>query len=216
MITGDNTSVLSSEPSDKSAGNASLQNEVLENIYARRSVRNYELKDIPDDVLREIIRAGTYAPSAVNKQPWRFVVIKHKELLDKYSKLAKKLWTEQYSGTDDPDRAGLARVMSQPGFDVFYGAPVLILVFASSDAFTPQYDCALAAGNMMLAARSLGIGSCWIGLASVLGQDMGVLEELGVPEGYKLMAPLVFGYPSKAVAKAPPRKKEVILKWAGQ
>jgi nitroreductase len=204
---------MSNEPIERPTGIASMQNEVLANIYARRSVRSYEQKDVPDDVLREIIKAGTYAPTAVNKQPWRFAVIKNKALLKKYSGLAKKLWAEQYSGTDDPEKAGLVRVMAQPRFDVFYGAPVLILVFASPDAYSPQYDCALAAGNMMLAARSLGIGSCWIGLAAVLGTDKSALEELGIPEGHKLMAPLIFGYPAKATTKAPPRDKEAIIKW---
>lgn len=193
-----------------------MQNAVLDTIYARRSVRKYEQTDVPDELIKELIRAGTFAPSAVNKQPWRFVVIKNKDIIKKYSALAKKLWVGQFSGTGDPDKAGLVRVMSQPKFDVFYGAPVLILVFASPEAYSPQYDCALAAGNMMLAARSLGIGSCWIGLAAVLGTDKDVLTELDVPENYRLMAPLIFGYPAKAGARGPPRNEEVIIKWIGQ
>jgi nitroreductase len=76
-----------------------------------------------------------------------------------------------------------------------------------------DYDCALAAENMMLAAHSLGIGSCWVGLAQHLGEDKEFLKEAGVPEEHKLVAPLIFGYPAQNNLKAPPRKTDVILKW---
>ncbi|MCG7841253.1 MAG: nitroreductase family protein [Methanomassiliicoccales archaeon] len=71
----------------------------------------------------------------------------------------------------------------------------------------------LCAGNMMLTAHSLGIGSCWIGFASSLGEDPGVLKDLGVPEGHRLIAPLIFGYPKKVDGTATPRNDPVILKW---
>lgn len=89
---------------------------------------------------------------------------------------------------------------------------MLILVFASPEV-VEEYDCALAAENMMLAAHSLGIGSCWIGLAKHLGSDREFLKEAGIPEGHKLIAPLIFGYPTKGDFKAPPRNADVILKW---
>jgi len=88
---------------------------------------------------------------------------------------------------------------------LFYGAPVLILVFATPDVIN-DYDCALAAENTMLVAHSLGIGSCWIGLSEFL-------KEAGVPEGHKLIAPLIFGYPAKGKRKAPARNADVILEW---
>ena len=70
----------------------SPENDVLKNIYSRRSVRDYLPDDVPDDIIRELIRAGTYAPSVANKQPWRFVVIKNRELMNKLSDKAKELW----------------------------------------------------------------------------------------------------------------------------
>jgi nitroreductase len=66
---------------------------------------------------------------------------------------------------------------------------------------------------MMLAAHSVGIGSCWIGLAAGLGYDVEFLKEVGVPEGHKLIAPLIFGYPKKDNLKAPARNADVVLKW---
>jgi nitroreductase len=189
------------------------ENEVLENIYSRRSVRDYLPDDVPTDAIQEVIRAGTYAPSAANKQPWRFVVIKNRELIKKLSCRAKELWMEQAGKSSQPELKSLANMVSRQNFDIFFNAPLLIMIFSDSDAFSPQIDCALAGGNMMLAARSIGIGSCWIGLASPLGQDSAIMTDLGVSDRYKLEGSLIFGYPVKLDHKAPKRDKDVILKW---
>lgn len=76
-----------------------ISNAVLDNIYQRRSVRNYSDKEVPDEIIREIIRAGTYAPSAVNKQPWRFVVVKNRQLIDEYDDRARKVFLAAYGDT---------------------------------------------------------------------------------------------------------------------
>lgn len=190
-----------------------LTNPALENIYARRSVRNFTDDHVPDEVIGEILRAGTYAPTAANTQPWRFIVIRNKEMIRRFGQLAKKLWVEQYKGSTDPHIVSLSRVMSRPEMDVFYGAPVLILVYSAPAALRGDIDCALAAENMMLAARSLGVGSCWIGLASPLGTDPDFRKEIGAPDNHTLIAPLIFGYPVKENTRAPPRDSEVILQW---
>jgi nitroreductase len=189
-----------------------ISNAVLDNIYQRRSVRNYSDKEVSDEVIKEIIKAGTYAPTAVNKQPWRFVVIKNKQLIEEYDDRAKKAFLAAYKDTENPELAKFVQFLSKPATRIFYEAPVLILLFASPDVIN-EHDCSLAAENMMLAAQSLGIGSCWIGLAEGLGYDMEFLKEVGVPEGHKLIAPLIFGYPAKQNLKAPARNADVILKW---
>ena len=186
---------------------------VLHNIYTRRSVRSYQPDAIPDEVLREIIKAGTYAPTAVNMQPWRFVVIKGKERIQRYGEIARRLWLEKNGDATNEHLKDLTRMMANENFKVFYGAPALILVFADPSAFSPVQDCSLAAENMMLAGKALGLGSCWIGLATTLGSDEEFLKEIGVTPDYKLVAPLVFGYPKKENLKSPDRKSDVILKW---
>ena len=189
------------------------ENDVLENIYSRRSVRAYLPDDVPDDVIRELIRAGTYAPSAANKQPWRFVVIKNRELITKLSDKAKELWMEQATKASQPELKSLVNMVSRPGFNIFFNAPLLIMIFSDSDAFSPQIDCSLAGENMMLAARSLGMGSCWIGLAAPLGQVQAIMDDLGATSSCKLEGSLIFGYPVKLDMKAPKREENVVLKW---
>jgi nitroreductase len=191
----------------------SPMNDVLKNIYSRRSVRDYLPDDVPDEVIRELIRAGTYAPSAANKQPWRFVVIKDRELMNKLSDKAKELWMELDAKASKPELIALANMVSRPGFNIFFNAPLLIMIFSDPDAFSPQIDCALAAENMMLAARSLEIGSCWIGLGAPLGQVQAIMDDLGVPSVCKLVGCLIFGYPVKLDQKAPKRDENVVLKW---
>jgi nitroreductase len=189
-----------------------ISNAILDNIYQRRSVRKYSEKEVSDETIKEIIRAGTYAPTAMNQQPWRFVVVKNRQFIEKYDDRAKKAFLTAYKDTKNPNLVKLMQYISIETTRLFFGAPVLILVFASPDVIN-DHDCALAAENMMLAAHSLGIGSCWIGLAEGLGYDMEFLKEVGVSEGYKLVAPLIFGYPAKEKLKAPARNSDVILKW---
>ncbi|HII06142.1 MAG TPA: nitroreductase family protein [Methanotrichaceae archaeon] len=188
-------------------------NEIFRNIYARRSVRNYLHDEVPDEVILDLIKAGIRAPSAINEQPWRFVIVKNRDIIAEYSSRAKELSLEQFQGSDHPEVQGLIRMVSNPKFNIFYDAPVLVMIFSRPDALVPEIDCALAAENMMLSAWSLGIGSCWIGLAVPLGGDEYFLKEVGVPEGYKLVAPLIFGYPAKADHKPTPRDEDVVLRW---
>jgi nitroreductase len=92
-------------------------NDVFENIYLRRSVRNYKQSDVPDDIIRELIKAGTYAPTAGNRQPWRFVVIKNREMITRLSERAKKLWLvwlDRAGEIADPEVKRLANQMKMP------------------------------------------------------------------------------------------------------
>jgi nitroreductase len=194
-------------------------NTVFENIYLRRSVRAYKPNDVPDDIVRELIKAGTYAPYSpypTRDQPRRFVVIKNREMIDRLSERAKKLWLDAgtSSGPESKLPENLMKALKMPEFNIFYKAPVLILMFAMLDTHTShEYDCAAAAENMLIAARSLGIGSCWIGFGMPLGSNQNTLAELDVPEGYRLMVPLIFGYPVKDSETPPPRDADVIFKW---
>jgi nitroreductase len=203
---------MSDEMDESPGSEKSPLNEVFKNIYGRRSVRAYRQDAVPDDIIKELIRAGSFAPSAMNEQPWKFVVIKDKDLIKRLSDKAKELWIDQSRSSNNPDILRLANMMSNPDFNIFYNAPMLVMIFADPNAFSPQIDCALAAQNMMLAARSLGIDSCWIGLAMPLGKVRKILSKIGVPADHRIMASLIFGYPEK-MEKGPDRRKDIILKW---
>ena len=194
-------------------------NEVLNNIYERRSVRSFKEQVPSDEELKEIIKAGTFAPNGTNAQGLRFVVISDRALLKKYSTVAKALFVDiikkqleklPADKTEGPKR--MMQTLSNPDFNIFYDAPTLILVLANPSCLTPMEDGAAAAENMMLAAWSMGIGSCWIGFANPLQHSTEFLNEMGIPSDHRLIAPIILGYPKKAPPKGK-RNEPEILKW---
>ena len=103
--------------------------------------------------------------------------------------------------------------MNDPGFDIFYGAPAVIFIYSAPGILTPSEDASLAAGNMMLAARSMGIGTCWIGFAASLGGDSGFLNDNNVPNDHKLMAAIILGYPKNDFPDRSAREEPTVLNW---
>jgi nitroreductase len=197
---------------------AGFSNPVFENIYRRRSVRNYRPDLVSDEILLELIKAGIYAPTARNQQLWRFAVVTNKADIDLYSDRAKQLWLKNplvkvaATGLAGKELSRFVKMMKAPGLHIFHHAPALVFIFAPKTRLI-QEDCSAAAENMLLAAKSLGIGSCWIGFAQPLGKDKKTRGELKVPKGYRLMAAMVFGYPTNEAPKAPKRNEDVLISW---
>ena len=128
-------------------------------ITGRRAVRDYTGQPVDEKLIHALIDAATYAPSAVNQQPWTFTVVRDQNALDRiYSHAAKShmLATMQASAQSDRLRSHLG----DPDFHIFYHAPVLILISAATQGPWIVEGCALAAENLMLAAYAAGLGSC--------------------------------------------------------
>ena len=117
-------------------------NETMQSILTRRSVRSYKPDMIPEDVLERILKAGTYAATGMGRQSPIIIAVTDKTMRDKLSKM-----NAEVMGTDT---------------DPFYGAPVVLAVLADKNMPTYLYDGSLVMGNLMLAAHSEGIASCWI------------------------------------------------------
>jgi len=145
--------------------------EVEKAIRERRSVRAYKDKPVPEELLQRVLEAARWAPSAVNLQPWHFVVVREREGREFISRHSRFLFVRN-------------RHISE--------APVCIIICGDprrSKWF--QYDCALAGGNIMLAAHSLGLGSCWIGIF-----DAGAIKErFGIPSHLEIVGIITLGYP---------------------
>ncbi|MBU4341545.1 MAG: nitroreductase [Candidatus Altiarchaeota archaeon] len=178
-------------------------------IAGRRSIRAYKDEPVSKEIVDKIIGAGAWAPSGMNTQPWRFVVIENRATINKLSQRVKEILL----GMEWPDEIK-ERFRSEEDA-IFYGVPLLILVCVEKKE--PSWrdvnllDCGLAAENMFLAAYQEGLGSCFIGFGNFLNQDPNLLAEVGVPKDHELMAPLIFGYP---VDIPEPKPREVkVLKW---
>lgn len=187
--------------------------DMVEIIKTRRCVREFSEKQVPDEEIEFLIECARYAPSGFNIQPWSFLVIKNKDVMRKISEHGKKSMIPMLEPMKDvsPKARDFLVFLKTKGSDMFYNAPVLVIIFGNKNASTADYDCAMAAQNMMLAAQSKGIGSCWIGGVQPALMDESFLKELGAPEGYKAIAPLIFGYPKGKTVM--PEKIEPEVKW---
>ena len=180
-------------------------------IRTRRSARDYSSRAVPASVLRDLIAAASWAPSAMNAQSWCFSVVTDTALLDDISRQA-KAWL--LDSVQDMPRPGPFRdLLSDPHFQLFYNAPALVVI-SSRDRQWAVEDCALAAQNMMLAAVARGVASCWIGFAQGwLNTDAG-RQLLGLAADSQVVAPIILGY-----AKTPPppvSRKTPIINWIGE
>lgn len=177
--------------------------DIREAIYGRRAVREYSDAPVDDATLLQLIDAAIQAPSAVNQQPWSFTIVRDQSLLARISRDAKA----HMLGTlaDGPASDHFRGLLSNPGFHIFYHAPVLVLISAAADSPWAVEDCSLAAENLMLAAYAAGLGTCWIGFAQRwLGTADGK-DAVGLAAGSVPVAPIIVGHP-KAWPPAVPRK----------
>ena len=154
-------------------------NDVLKEMKTRRSIRKFKPDMVPQDVMDQIMEAGLYAASGMGRQPTIMIQVTNKETRDKIAKM-----NQEIGGWKD-------------GFDPFYGAPAMIIVLAKKEVPTYIYDGTLVMGNLMLAAHSLGIGSCWIHRAkeefeTEWGKEF--LKSLGIEGEYEGIGHCALGY----------------------
>lgn len=180
-------------------------NPVIDAIYARRSIRRFQEKSVPKDTVKKLLSAAAMSPSAMNRQPWRFVVIQNRDKIKELSRHVKKQmgllgyglrFTEIVKSQDDT---------------VFYSAPLLILVSAEKNDQWSRINCGILAQTLFLAAHSLGLGSCYIGFANALNSDAAVLADLSLPKDHDIIGALIFGYPSEK--KDAPVREPRVIKW---
>ena len=181
-------------------------NPVIECIYTRRSIRKYKNKKVPKKIISEILNAGIMAPSAMNRQPWRFIIIRNKKIIQTLADISAQECTKNKKLKKY--NINFSKKM------IFYNAPLLILVCGKRKYDWLKEDTNLAVQNMFLAAHSLGLGSCWIGFAKPLDKNKKARKILKINDNpdLEIVAPLIFGYPLKEKTLIPKRKPD-ILKW---
>ncbi|WP_235853251.1 nitroreductase [Luxibacter massiliensis] len=165
--------------------------ELLELMQTRRSIRNFKPDMISKEVLDQIIAAGISAPSARNRQSAVIIAVTDKETIDRLSRL----------------NAEIMGVESDP----FYGAPTVLIVLADKNVGTYVYDGSLVMENLMLAAHALGVGSCWIHRAKEefeRPEGKEILKSLGIEGEYEGIGHCVLGYVDGDYPSAPPKKKD--------
>lgn len=176
---------------------------VMDAIYQRRAVREYSGAPVDRGLIRAAIAAATQAPNALNRQPWSFVVVTNRAMLDVCSERAKAHALATL--TSQPPFSRHRQQLASRSFDIFHGAPALIVICATEPDPMAEQDCCLAAENLMLAAHAAGLGTCWIGFAQPwLNQPEGK-RAFRIPAGHVAVAPIVIGHPG-GETPAPPRR----------
>lgn len=171
-------------------------------IYERRAIRDYLDSTLEHTVIERLIDAAIQAPTALNQQPWIFTVVRNQHILEELSTQAKTYMLSQHSELAHSDRF---RMLNDPHFQIFYRAPVLILISAAATVPWCVEDCALAAQNLMLAAYAEGLGSCWIGFAQGYLNTSAGKALLRLPAGCAAVAPIIVGA-ARGVVQHVPRK----------
>lgn len=181
-------------------------NPVIEAIRARRSIRSYKPDQVKEAELAAILEAGCFAPSAMNGQPWHFTAVQDKALLGRLSAQVKAV----LAAMDNPR---IKERLQDPAWHAFYNAPTVVIVSGRQDALFHVTDCAAATQNLLLAAHSLGIGSCWIGIVARLfegPQAAALAQEFAIPDGYKPLYGVALGYPEGDKPQAAPRVENTV------
>jgi nitroreductase len=188
-------------------------NAVIENIKKRHSVRLFEKKPVPKNIIKAIIEAGNMAPSTgatkeveeggkkkniIDYQPWRFVVVENKEFKEKLFQTIEPIRSNFYEGLKKPvpemyeQAIKLSEAMDEPKDLIFYSAPVIIYVIGPS---SNSIGCAMVCENIMLAAVSLGLGSCYVGFGAMVKGNDEVIKTLDLSNKERIYGPIVIGYP---------------------
>lgn len=181
-----------------------MTNQTLADIRSRRSVKKYTNQPVPMELVEAVVEAGMYAPSGMNRQSAIILAVTNRELRDRLSRmnldivLGRQLQTT--SGHSDP----------------FYGAPVVLVVLARKDSATRVYDGSIVMENMLIAAHSLGLGSCWIHRAKeVFETEEGkqLLCDLGITDEYEGIGNCILGYAAPDALKPQAPRKPDYVTW---
>ena len=195
--------------------------ETEEVILKRRSVRAYKKEQVPEFMIKRILEAGRFSPSAGNGQPWKFVVLREPEIINgitettiKICKLFKSLIDYRIPGKRwrlpiakfnikfkpadlHPVPFGACTLIADRKLGLWHDAPTVIMIFKDVRGISnPDLDCGIAGQNMVLAAHSMGLGTCWVSFAKLAFQyTLKWKKRLGIKYPYKFITSLSVGWP---------------------
>ncbi|HNY49137.1 MAG TPA: nitroreductase [Smithella sp.] len=197
-------------------------NPVEKVIIERRSNRNFKKKPVPNNLIRRVLEAGRFSPTAGNAQPWKFVVITDQDLIAEMERATVKMskllmWFVDYNRNAfrrifltaytkfltrlmpnkmHPVPFNLLQQIAAEKTPIYHNAPVMILLLMDKRGIgNPALDAGICGQNIVLAAHSLGLGTCWIGMMAVLMMNPLWRKKLGVTSPYELSDCIVLGWP---------------------
>jgi nitroreductase/Fe-S-cluster-containing hydrogenase component 2 len=199
-------------------GNVDEWNAIERAVLNRRSVRNFKDRPVPEHLIRRVLEAGRFAPSTGNCQPWKFIVVTDKALIQEMDEAVYNVVKSMYAmytneelvknlvpmyeaspnpGLYDPRiiLGGIGAIVNKVA-PPFMNAPAVILIAGDGRAISgPEINVGICGQNMNLVANSLGIRACWMGFCQVINMVPPLKEKLGVRDPWRIGSALVLGYP---------------------
>jgi len=200
-------------------------------MLSRRSCRNYTHRALDRKLLEDLVRIGACAPSGTNSQAWTFTILPHRPAVETLGNLVASYFAKLNHQAANPLLRNILRLAGKPalanyyrryhqtiahglrewteqGYDrLFHGAPAAIIVGSRPGASCPKEDALLATGNILLAAHTLGLGSCLIGFAvAAMAKAPKIQQALGIPDDESIHAVIALGYPAEPYQRLTGRK----------
>ncbi len=200
-------------------------NDVEHAILTRRSIRKFKGRQPPAHMIRRILEMGRFAPSQGNCQPWSFIVVRDKEMIAEMEQYCVAVcqnmtasidYTNYAPGTEQraaimqntqqlnrespnafhPVPMTAVKSIANGRFAVFHKAPTVILILMDKRGVgVPEVDIGVVGTNIVLAAQSLGLGTCWVGFSKLLTSNTALMDKLGVAPPFELAEAISVGYP---------------------
>ncbi len=185
-------------------------NPSLETIKNRRAIRAYTAQPIERATLEAILDAGRWAPSAMNRQPYRFVVAASPAFRRQLAAAARPYYDKWLANLADDARKRISERNAGMPDPVYYSAAAVVFVIGNGP--TAELDCPMVCENMMLAARALGLGSCWVYTGSLVATDPAIKAALGLQEGERIFGPIILGHPQDGFPP-PTTRQPLNVRW---
>lgn len=200
-------------------------NPIEEALLRRRSIRKFKARQVPSHLIRRILEVGRFAPSQGNCQPWSFAVVRDREMIDEMenycvtvcktmtakidytnykpgtwkrftTKLKARLLNRFNPNALHPIPVTALKAIAHGRFKVFHHAPTVILLLMDKRGVgTPEIDIGVVGTNIVMAAQSLGLGTCWIGFSKLLNSNKALCGKIGAVPPYEIVEAIVVGYP---------------------
>jgi len=161
----------------------------------RRSIRDFQDKEVPLSIIKEIIQDTCLAPTARNGQPCKFIIIQNRDYIRKLSDESKRNLLSDLEQNPESTLKQYELRLRDDKFNVFYNAPCLVFFIGPEEVQSLDVDCALTVAYFMFSATARGLGTCWIGLGAHI-RDRKILDDIGVPVDSRIVAPIIVGYPA--------------------
>lgn len=204
-------------------------------ILKRRSTRAFKKKQVPEFMVRRILEAGRFAPSAGNCQPWKFIVVRDPELIQGLTETTVKtckrfkrlmdyrwttsLWRRLFANLNirlmpndlHPTPFGAISLIADGRLSLYHGAPTVVIILKDVRGVgSPDLDCGIAGQNMVLTAHSMGLGTCWVSFAKLAFKKKEWRRKFGITYPYAFVSSLAVGWPVGHPDGMVPRPKHEI------